>query len=41
MRNRIFRMRNLKGDIGNNGLLKWWDGRTIKTGINDLGNLQS
>ena len=47
-RNRIFGirnadcgMRNLKGDIGNNGLLEWWDGRTIKTGINYRGNLQS
>ena len=48
IRNRIFGirnadcgMRNLKGDIGNNGLLEWWDGGTIKTGINDRGNLQS
>ena len=48
MRNRIFGiqnaecgMRNLKGDIGNNGLLEWWDGRTIKIGINYRGNLQS
>ena len=42
MRNRIFGirnaecgMRNLKMDIGNNGLLEWWDGGTIKTGICD------
>ena len=48
MRNRIFGirnaecgMRNLKGDIGNNGLLEWWDGGTIKTGISDRENLQS
>ena len=48
IRNRIFGirnadcgMRNLKGDIGNNGLLEWWDGGTIKTGISDRGNLQS
>ena len=41
-RNRIFGirnadcgMRNLKGDIGNNGLLEWWDSVTIKTGIYD------
>ena len=47
-RNRIFGirnadcgMRNLKGDIGNNGLLEWWDGETIKTGISDRENLQS
>ena len=48
MRNRIIGiqnaecgMRNLKEDIGNNGLLEWWDGGTIKTGISDRGNLQS
>ena len=42
MRNRIFGiwnadcgMRNLKGDLGNNGLLEWWDSVTIKTGIYD------
>ena len=47
-RNRIFGirnadcgMRNLKGDIGNNGLLEWWAGGTIKTGISDRENLQS
>ena len=41
-RNRIFGirnaecvMRNLKGDIGNNGLLEWWNSVTIKTGIYD------
>ena len=33
-------MRNLKGDIGNNVLLEWWDGGTIKTGICDRSNLQ-
>ena len=48
MRNRIFGirnadcgMRNLKGDIENNGLLEWWDGGTIKresgTGTGGLG----
>ena len=48
IRNRIFGirnadcgMRNLKGDIGNNGLLEWWDGGTIKTGLSDRENLQS
>ena len=42
MRNRIFGirnadcgMRNLKGNIGNNGLLEWWNSGTIKTGICD------
>ena len=42
MRNRIFGIRNvecgmrkLKGDLGNNGLLEWWDSVTIKTGIYD------
>ena len=34
-RNRIFGIQNLKGDLGNNGLLEWWDGGTIKTGICD------
>ena len=47
MRNIIFEIRNadcgmriLKRDIGNNGLLEWWDGGTIKTGISDRENLQ-
>ena len=47
-RNRIFGirnadcgMRNLKGDIGNNGLLGWWEGGTLKTRISDRENLQS
>mgnify|MGYP001364034835 CR=1 FL=1 len=32
MRNRIFGTQNLKGDLGNNGLLEWWNSGTIKTG---------
>jgi len=47
-RNRIFGirnadcgMRNLKGDIGNNGLLEWRDGGAIKIGLCDRENLQS
>ena len=41
MRNRIFGIRNLKRDIGNNGLLEWWDGETTRIGTRERENLQS
>ena len=41
MSNRVFGIRNLKRDIGNNGLLEWWDGETTRIGTRERENLQS